>query len=473
MPDFLSVWPKTQRTFVGPEYWANRLQDWQVNQGRVECLVSQENRNLHLLTWDVNADTGTLSIQVRAGLMNEDQTNRDWNWVGFRLGIQGEFNDFRDNAIYGKGLDVGVTTRGELFIGDPGEATASSPLDYMGEMDLRIDVKSVRSLFTVTLSVHDPITGKVWESIQKDSILNRQLTGNIALVSHFEDMGATAETPSVWFADWAMSGSKLVHHPERAYGPIMFSHYTLSEKIMKMTAQMAPTGERDAKVVELQIKEEEEWKTLGEAAIHKLARTATFKIQEWDDSKDTPYRLVYKLFTADNMLTPYYWEGTIRKNPIDQKELVVAGFTGNNDLGFPNKDLTDNVVLQNPDVLFFSGDQIYEGVGGYGTQRAPLEKACLDYLRKWYLFGWTYRDLMKDRPSISIPDDHDVYHGNIWGEGGKQADQSLTGSEAQDTGGYKMDAEWVKMVERTQTEHLPDPYDPTKVKQGIGVYYTE
>ncbi|MCB0855357.1 MAG: alkaline phosphatase D family protein, partial [Bacteroidetes bacterium] len=392
---------------------------------------------------------------------------------GFRLGIQGEFNDFRDNAIYGKGLDVGVTTGGELFIGDPGEATASSPLDYMGEMDLRIDVKSVRSLFTITLSVHDPITGKVWESIQKDSILNRQLTGNIALVSHFEDMGAMAETPSVWFADWAMSGSKLVHHPERAYGPIMFSHYTLSEKIMKMTAQMAPTGERDAKVVELQIKEEEEWKTLGEAAIHKLARTATFKIQEWDDSKDTPYRLVYKLFTADNMLTPYYWEGTIRKNPIDKKELVVAGFTGNNDLGFPNKDLTDNVVLQNPDVLFFSGDQIYEGVGGYGTQRAPLEKACLDYLRKWYLFGWTYRDLMKDRPSISIPDDHDVYHGNIWGEGGKQADQSLTGSEAQDTGGYKMDAEWVKMVERTQTEHLPDPYDPTKVKQGIGVYYTE
>ncbi|MEZ4850986.1 MAG: hypothetical protein R3B93_20690 [Bacteroidia bacterium] len=118
------------------------------------------------LTWDVNADTGTLSIQIRTGLMNEDQTNRDWNWVGFRLGIQGEFNDFQDNAIYCKGLDVGVTTRGELFIGDPGEASASSPLDYMGEMDLRIDVKSVRSLFfSVTLSVHDPITGKVWESV--------------------------------------------------------------------------------------------------------------------------------------------------------------------------------------------------------------------------------------------------------------------------------------------------------------------
>ena len=25
---------------------------------------------------------------------------------------------------------------------------------------------------------------------------------------------------------------------------------------------------------------------------------------------------------------------------------------------------------------------------------------------------------MKDRPSVVIPDDHDVYHGNIWGLGG-------------------------------------------------------
>jgi len=31
---------------------------------------------------------------------------------------------------------------------------------------------------------------------------------------------------------------------------------------------------------------------------------------------------------------------------------------------------------------------------------------------------------------------------------------------------------YVKMVERAQTSHLPDPYDPTPVEQNIGVYYT-
>ena len=34
-----------------------------------------------------------------------------------------------------------------------------------------------------------------------------------------------------------------------------------------------------------------------------------------------------------------------------------------------------------------------------------------------------------------------------------------------------MPAAWVNMVQRTQTSHLPDAYDPRPVKQGIGVYY--
>mgnify|MGYP001813075795 CR=1 FL=1 len=40
-------------------------------------------------------------------------------------------------------------------------------------------------------------------------------------------------------------------------------------------------------------------------------------------------------------------------------------------------------------------------------------------------------------------------------------------------GGYFYHHEYVKMVERCQTAHLPDPYDPTPVQQGIGVYYTD
>lgn len=472
VPQFSSLWPKTQRTFLGPDYWTNRLQDWQINNGRIECLVSSPNRNVYLLTKTLTPDTAIAEMRVRLGFLSPLENPTGQSWVGFRLGIKGKFDDYRDNAVYGTGLNMGVTALGELFIGDPSTATASSPLDYMNELEIGIKLKPDTTGYRAIFTVYNPQTGKVWESVEKDSIDKGVLLGGMALVSHFEEVADGLTRPSVWFDDWQISGNELLDIPQNAYGPIMFSHYTLSKNIMKMTAQMAPVGKNDDGVVHLEIRVGEEWKALAEAGIDPLARTATFRVDEWTSEADIPYRLRYHLLTGDGVKTPFYHEGMVRKDPLNAETLVVAGFTGNNDLGFPNKDLTDNVVLQNPDLLFFSGDQIYEGVGGYGVQRFPLDKAALDYLRKWYIFGWTYRDLLKDRPSVSIPDDHDVYHGNIWGEGGKSTGDQGNDFDKQDRGGYKMPAEWVKMVERTQTAHLPDPYDPTPIGQGIGVYYT-
>ena len=49
----------------------------------------------------------------------------------------------------------------------------------------------------------------------------------------------------------------------------------------------------------------------------------------------------------------------------------------------------------------------------------------------------------------------------------------MSNSGAGPDGGYFMPVPYVKMVERAQTSHLPDPYDPTPVQRGIGVYYTK
>ena len=32
-------------------------------------------------------------------------------------------------------------------------------------------------------------------------------------------------------------------------------------------------------------------------------------------------------------------------------------------------------------------------------------------------FLWAFGDLTRHRPTVTIPDDHDVYHGNVWGSG--------------------------------------------------------
>ena len=161
--------------------------------------------------------------------------------------------------------------------------------------------------------------------------------------------------------------------------------------------------------------------------------------------------------------------------------ILLAAFTGHkiftgglrwneNGIWFPHRELVDAVRHHDPDFLFFSGDQIYEG-DLTPVQRRPPEKAMLDYLSKWYRWCWAFRDLTRDIPTVAIPDDHDVYHGNLWGAGGRAA-RARDGVTAQDSGGYTMPPAFVNAVHRTQTSHLPDPVDPAPIEQGISVYYT-
>lgn len=94
-------------------------------------------------------------------------------------------------------------------------------------------------------------------------------------------------------------------------------------------------------------------------------------------------------------------------------EISVADISCNIHSIFPNPPLVSGAAVLNPDLLAFVGDQFYENTGGYGVQREPLAASILDYLRKWYFHGWTWRELMRDRPSVCLPDDHDVYQGNL------------------------------------------------------------
>ncbi len=51
VPTFRSQWDKDlDRVWLGSQFWANPLQDWQVHEGRVECLPAKPNRNVHVLT---------------------------------------------------------------------------------------------------------------------------------------------------------------------------------------------------------------------------------------------------------------------------------------------------------------------------------------------------------------------------------------------------------------------------------------
>ncbi len=477
---FHSAWPAgVERIWPGPEYWTNRLQDWRIRDGRLECLLPAADRNVHLLTRTIGPGGGTLTVGVRTAIDVPFESARGRNWVGFRIGAKGPFPDPRNAVIYGQGLEAGLSSEGDLFIGDFEQLQRGAVQRTLREalrsgVELRFEAKPEGGRAVLRIAALDPASKAVLGSVEQGGFDPAALEGNIVLVSHLPELGKPEPGRSAaWFADWTVDGSMVRNREEGAFGPILFAQHALSRGVLKLTAQLPPVGSSDGSSVRLLTRKADgTWMDVADAPIDPDARTATFRAPGWDTSRDVPYRLVYELAAGPRSRTPFTYEGRVRREPTDKRRLTLAALCCQDDVGFPHVEIVEHVRSFDPDLLFFAGDQIYERVAGYGTQTAPVEAAILDYLRKWYLYGWAFGELLRDRPAISIPDDHDVYHGNLWGEGGKAASPGPS-MEAQDSGGYKMPARWVNMVQRTQTSHLPDPADPAPAEQGIGVYFCE
>src|SRR5262245_23655533 len=112
---FASQWQKTpDRVWLGPEYWANPLQDWRVAGGRIECTNAAPNRNVHLLTRQLGEQPGDLTMSVKIGRIDEPQLSRGKGSAGFRIGIMGPLREYRNSLIYGQGLDAGFTSDGKF-----------------------------------------------------------------------------------------------------------------------------------------------------------------------------------------------------------------------------------------------------------------------------------------------------------------------------------------------------------------------
>ncbi len=226
---------------------------------------------------------------------------------------------------------------------------------------------------------------------------------------------------------------------------VCFGIYTVHNQTLKLSAQLYPLYPDETRVVRLEVKSCCGWQEIARAEVNDIGWSTTFRIEDWDASKDIPYRLRHGEQAS--------FQGTIRKDPIDQDVITLAALNcnSNKDRGL-RPEYTRNINYQDPDIVFFAGDQSYDHK---------------QHTAAWLKFGLAFRELFRHRPCITIPDDHDIGQANLWGEGGVVATNG-----AGHSGGYFFHPEYVKMVERQQTAHLPDPYDPTPIAQDIGVYYT-
>ena len=242
---------------------------------------------------------------------------------------------------------------------------------------------------------------------------------------------------------WAAKPPPVIPDVE-ASEVIGFALYTVQDETLKITAQLYPLPEDAPRTVRLELQSfDGTWSEAAATDVVMPGWTAPFRIENWDASRNIPYRIRHGEEAV--------YEGLIRKDPVDKEEIVVAAFTGNSNADRRLKpDIIRNVKAIDPDMLFFSGDQSYDHK---------------DHLAAWLLWGRQFGEVIKNRPTIAIPDDHDVGQGNIWGAGGRPTD-------VMEEGGYMMPPDYVNEVQRAQTSHLPDPFDPTPVLQDIGVYYT-
>ena len=493
-PRIESTWDaEPDRIWIGSRYWANRLQDWRLREGRAECVgTTLPYRTLHLTTRRVRPEGGTLEASVRLGALHPVDGTRGpaaaealapEAAAGLWVGAGAWELDWRAACLVQSapgpdgGWFCGVTGDGRLVLRDhsqedPTRVERAVPLEGAArledlELSLRVDSDPEGPGDTARLvAVVRGTEGKKLAEVSLRGVADRDLAGNLALVAH----SPGKDSPGLWFADWEVAGTRLARYDAQRVGPIVAAFHTLSRGTLKMSAQLLPVGPGDPDLVTLEVEGPDGWSEVAWAPVEEPSYSALLRVDGWSADRDVNYRVVY----GDQ-----HYRGTVRHDPLEKDEIVLAALSCNHNnrfgfgrpgypwnheaLWFPHGDTVRHLRKHDPDLLFFAGDQIYEGASPTPADRGNAE---LDYLYKWSLFCWAFGDLARDRPAVVIPDDHDVFQGNLWGAGGRS-------TRRDHFGGYVMPADWVRMVERTQTAHLPDPVDPRPVDQGIGVYFTD
>jgi hypothetical protein len=507
---FADAWASSpDRPWPGMDWYANRVQDWRVRDGRAECIYGgdrQAGRTLHLLTRTVDeSGRDPVLIEVRLALLG-DGPLAPKACAGLLLAMGGEGIDPRATALVqqvpaaGGGLLLSLDAEGRLSLRDfsapdgrssswtlPGNKDFST-LPLLAQSEDRLPDASWPVTLRVTWAADrlnaraTSATGLIAE-FTIDGFPRASLAGSLSL---FSARGAQGAEQGFVFEAFSISGARAT--PERAFGPVLGTLYTLADDVggsavLRLNVQLPVLADADFPILSLHIGDDSGgWKKVSDGILRRDGSwTVPFGLADYDDSTDRPFKIVGDPTLANGPGGDVLYTGTLRGRPGPDRPLVLASLScvkhqvgpiqwGPGGLWFPHAALTQAVAAQDPDMLFFAGDQIYEGDITPPDTRTE-EIAILDYHTKWQRFLWAFGGLTSRAPTVTIPDDHDVFHGNLWGAGGVRA-KGREGITAQDAGGYRRSAEFVNAVHGTLVSHLPPTRVTPRIGQGITTYTT-
>ncbi len=513
-----------ERRWAGPDIWCNRLQDWKVQDGYLIADAGKEFpcRTAHLMTWQLEGPDSPFEIRTSVRLAGEPG---EGSFAGLLVGAGEGRLDYRGAALIhhfpgkGGGILAVLETGGDPVVSFRDMSANTNKAEYpllegqqttnTGNVTLSSEylltfraVPSGKGTYTLTLTLSDINSGKLLKSAVITEIPAGKLKGNIALVSH------NGGHPLIHkFRFVKVGGDRIVHHPDHFFGPVAGTLYSVSGHTLKLSAQFTHMGYETFLTVKdadkgtarggsgrtrfTAILEKEasdgQWNRIdGPKAILGPHYNVLFRSDNWDKSRKANVRVTFKDYDGK----VYHYPVVIKADPVEKPEIKVAAFACFGDIGrspqqswpqpgenemiekrwtpgnvwAPFEKTVDAVNKRDVDMLFFTGDQIYEFKP---TPKDWTAEPNEDYLYKWYIWMMSVRELTDHIPAMVQPDDHDVYHGNLWGWSGRI---NTTGSN--NDGGYMRSPAFVNMVHRTQTCHMPDAYDKTPALNNISNYYT-
>lgn len=476
---------QTAGRWLGPGWWGNRLHDWSIKDSQFVCAP-----NRGFLAWRVAHDTTrnldstegnmALTLDVSMTPMKANGAPLAPNAIsGVLLGsghsiadpmarlLMFDYGMKKKQAlpsVPGSGYAVGFSGDGSLTILDLdlGKTLSTKKLAKFGTSNtLQLTTKAEGEQIVLTAR-----SGKTEISTK---IPKARFSGGLGLISHPGTKGKGVNSLITKFSNYSVKGGHQ-QIAAQVVGPVVSAQYTTNRGVLKLAAQCMPLPKGTE--LELSYRQNgQKWVSGGKQVIHDIDQKALFRVKNWDSSKAADYRVSVNL----PGLGDSHYSGIIAAEP--KKETLRLAALGciihrpwgsvwnwNQVLYFPHHDLQQRVAEQKPDIVFFYGDQMYENTPS-NVDRANIHE---DYLYKWLFHCLAFKETIRNVPSITIPDDHDVYQGNYWGEGGRKAPDGNWNN-----GGYKYPAAFVSQVHRTHTSHLPDAYEPNCLKQNIPAYHCD
>lgn len=502
-----------ERRWPGPDFWTNRLQDWEVRKGALYCDAQSGMalRTAHVVSYETSLEHGGFWAEVDFA-SHQAETK---GLAGLLIGAGAGRLDYRGAALVqglpGKGggvlcaynysseqlqiIDFSTQPGGKLV------SLASKIVAYQdnSKLRLKVEVQKTGNLADITLILSDVNTSEELGRVSKRGLHPDQVAGLIAMAAQ-----SSRGMQTFQFDQLSLGGSGAVHYDDRSFGPVVGSLYSMNGTILKIGVQFAFLGDgkrlpsdpkklknsllwpRLTAVLEMRSPSSgDDFTAIGRPqAVLPPDYYVNYRIEDWDPSKQSELRVRF----IDDGGEEYFYSVLIDREPENKLTVgtvscmgvmgmaalqrgpdpgageAVAGRWTPANIWAPFDGITDGLLHDDADIIFFTGDQLYEGRPTWADQSLnPVE----DFFYKFFIWHWSFQETTSSRPCILQTDDHDVFQGNIWGDGGYI---NVSGNYWR--GGYLRSLSFINTVHRVMTAHNPDAIEPMSIDTGMTNYYT-